>query len=94
MIKNIKIKPVITEKTSTQMELGKYVFYVSTDINKIDIRKYIETTFNTKVNSINSLKIKGKTVRRGKIYGKKQDRKKVIVTLDPNSNQEKIKEIF
>ena len=41
MIKNIKIKPVITEKHQP-VELGKYVFYVSTDINKIDIKKYIE----------------------------------------------------
>ena len=94
MIKNLKIKPVVTEKTSIQMELGKYVFYVSKDINKIDMKKYIETTFSTKVICVNSLKVKGKNVRRGKVTGKKQDRKKIIVTLDPKSNQEKIKEIF
>ena len=49
--------------------------------NKIDIKKSIELIYGVKVNSINIIRVKGKTkVFKGKV-GKRSDYKKAIVSL-------------
>ena len=42
---DIIVRPVITEKTSRQMELGQYTFEVLPKANKIEIRKAVEEVF-------------------------------------------------
>ena len=46
---DIIVRPVITEKTSRQMELGQYTFEVLPKANKIEIRKAVEEVFKVKV---------------------------------------------
>lgn len=48
--------PLSTEKSQKLMELGVYVFAVAKDATKIEIKKNIETMFETKVKSVNILK--------------------------------------
>lgn len=71
----------ISEKATFLNELGKYVFAVSADASKTDIKKAIESLFNVKVRSMNVVNIKGKVKRfRGRI-GVRSDVRKAIVTL-------------
>ena len=79
-------KPVITEKTMNQMGEKKYSFYVHPDSNKIQIRQAVEAMFEgVKVKKVNTLNLEGKAITRGRIKGKRPDRKKAIVQLTDDS---------
>ena len=75
------LKPVVTEKSTTLSENNQIVFIVNINSNKIDIKKSIELIYGIKVNSVNIIRVKGKTkVFKGKI-GKRSDYKKAIISL-------------
>ena len=75
-------KPVITEKSSDDMATrNAYHFKVPVDANKVEIRQAVEKLFEVKVESVNTLKVRGKTRRRGWVAGKKPDWKKAMVVL-------------
>jgi large subunit ribosomal protein L23 len=77
-------RPLITEKTSIQKELfNKVSFEVDRRANRIEIKKAIESVFNVRVASVQTMQVTGKTKRRGRIVGKRRDWKKAIVTLMP-----------
>lgn len=77
-------RPLITEKSIAGAERGKYTFRVSKDANKIEIAQAVEQVFNVKVDSVNTLTVKGKKRRLGRRReGKTPDWKKAIVTLKP-----------
>ena len=60
---------------------NQIVFLVNINSNKIDIKKSIELIYKVKVNSVNIIRVKGKTkVFKGKV-GKRSDFKKAIVSL-------------
>lgn len=81
-------KPIVTERTMKQMSEKKYSFYVHKDSTKIQIRQAVEAMFEgAKVNYVNTMNLKGKTVRRGRIKGKKPDTKKAIVQLTNDSKE-------
>ena len=74
-------RPIITEKATMASENGTVAFEVSINSTKNQIKNAIENLFNVKVNSVNTLIIKGKVKRfRGKL-GKRRDLKKAYVTL-------------
>ncbi len=82
----ILVKPVITEKSSSGagQQSAQYVFEVAPNANKIEIRYAVETSFNVRVSAVNTVRIKGKRKRlRSPKLGKRPDRKKAIVTLEP-----------
>ncbi len=82
--KEIKIQPVITEKTYEMANaLNKYTFLVPRGINKIEVAKWVEKTYKVKVISTNSIVRLGKLKRDWKtnIKTRKSDSIKVIVTL-------------
>ena len=75
-------RPVITEKASDDSATrNAYHFRVPLDANKVEIRQAIESLFEVKVLSVNSLNVRGKTRRRGWVAGKRPDWKKAMVTL-------------
>jgi len=76
-------RPVITEKTVGQSGLGKYCFEVDINANKIDIARAVQTIFpKTEVVKVNTLRVKGKSRRQGRMSpGKTADWKKAYVTL-------------
>ena len=77
-------RPLITEKTSIQKELfNKVSFEVDRRANRIEIKKAVESVFNVRVASVQTMQITGKTKQRGRIVGKRRDWKKAIVTLMP-----------
>lgn len=82
-------QPLITEKSMDGVADGKYTFRVSKDSNKIEIRQAVEKLFNVKVEDVNTLTVKGKKRRQGRLpEGKTPDWKKAIVTLKPGEKIE------
>lgn len=81
--------PLVTEKSVAGTEHGKYTFRVCKTANKIEIADAIEKIFNVKVDSVNTLTVKGKKKRIGRHpEGKSADWKKAVVTLKPGQSIE------
>ncbi len=80
-LRDIIIRPVISEKSYAQMAEGKYTFRVALTANKVQIRQAIEKIFNVKVDKVATMRVLGKTKRMGRTQGKRSDWKKAIVTL-------------
>lgn len=79
----IILKPVITEKSNILTEKeNQYVFEVSLNTTKNEIKKAIEDEFKVNVNSVKVIKVWGKKVRYGRTQGKQKNRKKAIVTIN------------
>ncbi|MFV0281836.1 MAG: 50S ribosomal protein L23 [Rhodoblastus sp.] len=78
---DVIVAPVITEKATFASELNKVVFKVRKDATKPQIKAAVESLFDVKVESVNTLLRKGKTkVFRG-TRGTQSDVKKAVVTL-------------
>ena len=75
------LKPIITEKGTIQMELGKYVFDVLPKATKPDIKAAIESLFDVTVTKVNTLTLPRKKRRVGRFIGYKAQYKRAIVTL-------------
>jgi large subunit ribosomal protein L23 len=80
---DVLVRPLITEKSTRQIELGQYSFEVHRDANKIQIREAVEKTFNVQVKAVNTLNMPRKERRRGRVIGSIPGWKKAIVTLVP-----------
>jgi large subunit ribosomal protein L23 len=78
-------KPLITEKATRLMEERKYLFRVDIRANKVEIRRAVEEIFKVKVQSVNTVRVKGKSKRVGMHTGRRSDWKKAIVTLAEGS---------
>jgi len=75
--------PLITEKMTNLSERNQIGFKVALDATKPQIAAAIESLFNVKVTSVNTLIQKGKTKRFKGRPGVRSDIKKAIVTLAP-----------
>jgi large subunit ribosomal protein L23 len=80
------LKPIITEKGTIQMELGKYVFDVLPKATKPDIKAAIESLFDVTVVKVNTLTLPRKKRRVGRFMGYKAQYKRAIVTLKDGDN--------
>jgi large subunit ribosomal protein L23 len=76
------VRPIVTEKaTDDTGRRNAYSFRVPRDANKIEIRQAVESLFDVKVLSVNTLTVKGKWKIRGRSIGRSQDWKKAMVVL-------------
>lgn len=87
--RSVILKPLYTEKMADQQEfLNKYSFQVATSANKIEIKKEIETKFDVKVASVNTMNMVGKKrqqlTRKGRFVGRRPSWKKAVITLEPD----------
>ena len=80
----IIVRPVVTEKSNDELQLGKYTFEVNKKATKVEIAKAVEKLFEVKVLNVNTMIVKGKTKRVRYVEGKTPDWKKAIVTIDMN----------
>ena len=85
----IIVKPIITEKSSMDLQEGKYTFKVNKKATKVDIKRACEKLFDVKVIKVNTISVKGKEKRVGRSAGMTSDWKKAIVTIDTNPNDQK-----
>ena len=83
---DVILKPVITEKSMAAMAEKKYTFLVHPQATKSQVKEAVEKMFaGTKVKSVNTMNLDGKTKRRGMTYGKTAKTKKAIVQLTEES---------
>ena len=78
-------KPLITEKASSQTEVGKYGFEVALGANKIAIKKAVEDMYGVTVTKVQTMRYLGKPKTRytksNIISGRTPEFKKAIVTV-------------
>jgi len=85
-MKEILIKPLITEKMSADTDkTNSYGFVVALGANKIEIKKAIEKEYNVSVTSIRTLRVDGKAKQRftktGVVKGRTNSYKKALVSI-------------
>ena len=83
--RDIIVAPVVSEKTYSLMDEGKYTFLVDQDSNKTEIKQAIETIFDLQVAKVNTLNRQGKRRRTRTGWGKRKDTKRAIVALKDGS---------
>lgn len=82
-------RPILTEKSNIQKEMANQVtFEVDSRANRIQIRQAVETAFKVQVESVQTMYVRGKAKRRGRIVGRQRNWKKAIVKLGPNQRIE------
>lgn len=83
---DVILKPVITEKSMSELDNKKYTFIVHTDATKNQVKEAVEKMFDgAKVAAVNTMNYSGKPKRRGAIWGKTAKYKKAIVKLTAES---------
>ena len=87
-LRDVLIRPLITEKTNTGMQDNKYTFIVPLNANKVEIRQAVEAVFKVKVLDVNTIRVMGKIKRMGKYSGKRPDVKTAIVKVAPGQRIE------
>jgi large subunit ribosomal protein L23 len=75
-------KPVITEKATMAQENNAFVFQVSMDATKPQIKEAVENIFSVKVKAVNTTITKGKAKKFRGRAGERSDKKKAYVTLE------------
>ena len=70
-----------TEKGSRMLEDNKYLFWVTSNANKIDIKRAVEDIYKVTVTKVNTQIARGKKRRVRYVEGRTPDRKKAIVQL-------------
>lgn len=70
-----------TEKGSGLLPFNKHLFWVDRKSNKIEIKKAVEDIYKVKVDSVNTMVVRGKIKRVRYAAGKTSDWKKAVVTL-------------
>ncbi len=85
--------PVITERSYSLYQQGRYTFRVASDATKPEIARALEDQYSNqgiKVVAVNTVNVRGKIRRTGRrgISGKTSDWKKAIVTLGPGQRLE------
>ncbi|MFY0603612.1 MAG: 50S ribosomal protein L23 [Flavobacteriaceae bacterium] len=83
---NILIKPIITEKATSDSELfNRYAFVVDKRANKLEIKDAVETAYGVSISSVKTLnyplKRNTKFTKKGLVTGTKSAYKKAIVQL-------------
>ena len=74
--------PRISEKTARLQEVSnQYVFEVSTEANKTDIKAAVEKIFGVNVRAVNVVNVKGKNKAFKFRMGRRADWRKAYVTL-------------
>ena len=79
--RDVLIRPIVSEKSYSLMDEGKYTFEVDPRANKTEIKIAVEKVFNVKVTSVNTINRPGKTRRTRNGVGKRKDTKRAIVSL-------------
>ena len=88
---SILIKPIITEKATSESELfNRYAFVVDKKANKLEIRNAIEEVYGVTIESVRTMNYpierKSKYTKNGVVQAKAGGYKKAIVQLAEGDN--------
>lgn len=73
--------PVVTEKSTMGSQYGQVTFHVPLSATKPEIKTAVETLFGVEVTNVNTLVQKGKVKRFRGMVGRRNDKKKAMITL-------------
>lgn len=84
---DVIIRPIVSEKTMSNMADRKYTFEVARSATKIDIRRAVESVFGVKVENVTTSNVhsKKKRLSMGRPEGTVAAWKKAVVKLTPDS---------
>jgi large subunit ribosomal protein L23 len=78
----VVLAPVVSEKSTRVADKNRqYVFHVTDDATKPEIKAAVELLFKAKVDSVTVSNVKGKKKRMGKFSGRRRNWKKAYVCL-------------
>jgi len=80
-LRDILIKPVVSEKSYALLDENKYTFIVAPGSNKTQIKQAVESVFEVKVTGVNTINRQGKRKRTRTGFGQRAGTKRAIVTL-------------
>ena len=79
---NVLRAPRVSEKTARLQEVSnQYVFEISSDATKADVKAAVEQIFDVKVEAVNVVNVKGKSKAFKFRQGRRGDWRKAYVTL-------------
>lgn len=78
---DVVLYPIISEKSYAAIDDRQYTFMVDPRCNKSEIKDAVESVFDVRVTSVNTMRTKGKPRRRGMTVGRTGQGKKAVVTL-------------
>ena len=91
---DVIVRALITEKGTKMRETGnRYLFQVTPEANKIEIKSAVEQVFGVTVESVRTQNVMGKIKRMGRNVGRRPAWKKAIVTLKAGDNIELFEEV-
>jgi large subunit ribosomal protein L23 len=80
--RDVVLKPVVSEKSYDLIQdLNTYTFVVDKRSNKTEIKQAIQSIFDVRVVSVNTINRKGKLKRTGWVVGRRADTKRALVKL-------------
>ncbi|WP_213662578.1 50S ribosomal protein L23 [Stutzerimonas stutzeri] len=83
----VLLGPHVSEKATVLADSkSQFVFKVASDATKLEIKKAVESLFNVKVATVNTLNVQGKTKRTARGLGKRNDWKKAYIALQPGQD--------
>jgi large subunit ribosomal protein L23 len=85
----VLLRPVITERSMSGTNAGRYTFAVAKGATKRDIADAVAESFKVDVVAVNVIHVPGKARRLGRRVGHRPDWKKAIVTLAAGQRIEK-----
>lgn len=81
-IAEVLVRPLVTEKTTSQLQASsEYAFEVAPEANKIQIKEAVEAFYRVTVEDVRTLVVRGKMKRSGRTVGKRKNWKKAYVRL-------------
>ena len=78
---NERLMTIIDRPHVTEKAAGGLVFKVASRATKKEIKQAVEKMFEVSVDSVRTLNVKGKSVRFGRIRGKRSSWKKAYIRL-------------
>jgi large subunit ribosomal protein L23 len=79
--RDVIIKPVVSEKSYSELNQNWYMFLVRPDANKTQIKIAIQQIFGVRVLTVNTLNREGKRKRTRTGWGKRKNTKRAMVKL-------------
>ena len=76
-------RPLVTEKSTAFQDEGRYVFEVSPNATKHQVKRAVEQAFDVRVMKVNTMNMKGKKKSFGPRIVARPSWKKAIVKLAP-----------
>ncbi len=78
----VLLGPVMSEKSANAADASRqFVFRVAPDATKPEIAAAVEMLFDVNVEKVQTINVKGKRKRFGRLAGKRKDWKKAVVRL-------------